>query len=64
VPEIGEQITCGCGAVYEFGLEGKRIRRKDDARCEFCHIVLTAWPLSLSWRVVKYGQPRSKISEE
>jgi hypothetical protein len=52
--KIGDRIECACGAVYEFGFEGKKILEKDDARCQFCRTVLTAWPQRLNWRVMEH----------
>jgi len=52
--KIGGQVSCGCGAVYEFCTEGRPILEKDDARCRFCRSVITAFPLQLGWRVVKW----------
>jgi hypothetical protein len=52
--QSGARVPCGCGAVYEFGVDGRRVLEKDDARCQFCRTILTAWPQRLSWRVVKW----------
>ena len=29
--QIGERISCACGAAYQFWVEGRRIVKKDDA---------------------------------
>jgi hypothetical protein len=52
--QIGDRVSCGCGAEYEFEIDGHPVREKDEARCQFCRTILTAWPQQLSWRVVKW----------
>jgi hypothetical protein len=60
-PKIGDQISCECGAEYEFGLDGRKLQEKDDARCECCRAILTSWPQRLSWRLIKRPSMRPQL---
>ena len=59
--QIGERISCACGAAYEFGVEGRRVVKKDDARCWYCLTVLVAWPQEVSWQVIERPYAMRKI---
>jgi predicted Zn finger-like uncharacterized protein len=57
-PLKDDQIACPkCGAVYQIGHEGGRIREKDDARCLHCGTVMTGWPLLHSLKKVEPSDP-------
>jgi hypothetical protein len=59
--QIGERISCACGAAYEFGAEGRRIVKKDDARCWYCLTVLVVWPQEVVWQVIEWPYAMRKI---
>ena len=59
--QIGERVSCACGAAYEFGVEGRPIIKKDDARCRYCLTILAAWPQEFSWQVIEWPYAMRKI---
>ncbi len=59
--QIGERLSCACGAAYEFGVEGRPIFKKDDARCRYCLTILAAWPQEFSWQVIEWPYAMRKL---
>ena len=59
--QIGERVSCACGAAYEFGIEGRPIVKKDDARCRYCLTILAAWPQEFSWQVIEWPHAMRKL---
>jgi hypothetical protein len=61
--QVGNTISCWCGAKYELSYDDHAVRKKNDARCRFCRFVLMLWPVPFSLKLTKWPRHRKEAAE-